>query len=92
MGPALREDRDGVDVGSQQCLEAVDDPAQRIPFRKLLSALRLQVGDVDIADAGVKPKEECQFPGELPSTNKSDRDHDNLPSGSFGRVSARATD
>ena len=79
VGPPLREDGDGVDVGLQQLLEAGLDAIQAPAFLGCGCTLGEFIHYVDVADAGVELEEVRELAAELPGTHNTDRKRHCLP-------------
>jgi hypothetical protein len=72
VGPALGENGDGIDVGSEQGFEVFDDTVKILPGCQGSSALWKDVGNDNAADTGVELEELGELAGELTGSNKTE--------------------
>ena len=73
--PALREDRDGVDVRGEHGVEVRERAVQVLRLDELRGALVDEVRDVHAVDVGVQLEQLGELGGELAGADHSDRDH-----------------
>ena len=79
VGPALRENGDGVDVGRQQLLEARLGAVEPPVLQRRGGALRPFVDDIDLAHSRVELEKVGKVAAELSDADDSDRKRHCLP-------------